>query len=83
MLFALTFLSYKYKLKRNKENLYIDLVAAQDNWNVFTDSDQITMPVRDVLISNTRSDIKHNYCAFPINIVTITQTTKFLLAFED
>lgn len=38
----------------------IDFVATQDNGNVLTNTDQITMPVGYVLIGNSRSDVKHD-----------------------
>lgn len=37
------------------------------------------MPVRNILVSNTRSDVKHNDTALPLNVITITKTSKLLL----
>lgn len=39
-------------------NVYF--VATQDNGNVLTNADQITMPVGYVLIGDSRGDVKHN-----------------------
>jgi hypothetical protein len=38
------------------------------------------VPVGDVLVGNARSDIEHNDTALTIDVVSITQTTKLLLA---
>lgn len=38
----------------------IHLVATEDNGNVLTDTDQVTMPVGYVLIGDSGGDIKHD-----------------------
>lgn len=38
----------------------VHLVTTQDNWDVLTDSNQISMPVGDILVSDSRCDIKHD-----------------------
>jgi hypothetical protein len=38
------------------------------------------MPVRDVLVGDTRGDIKHDYTALSIDIISITKTTELFLA---
>ena len=38
------------------------------------------MPVGHVLVRDTRGDIKHNDTTLALNIVTISETTKLLLA---
>jgi len=38
------------------------------------------MPVGNILIGNTRSDIEHNDTALALDIVTVSEATKFLLA---
>ena len=40
--------------------LDVDLVAGEDDGNVLTDADEVTVPIRNVLVGDTRSDIKHN-----------------------
>ena len=37
------------------------------------------MPVGDVLIGDTRCDIKHDDTALSVDVVSITKTTKLLL----
>lgn len=38
----------------------VHLVTAEDNGNVLTDTDKITMPVGHVLIGNSRGDVEHD-----------------------
>lgn len=38
----------------------VHLVAAEDDGNVLTDTDQVTMPVGHVLVSDSRGDVKHD-----------------------
>lgn len=38
----------------------VNLVATQDNGNVLTHADQVTMPVGHVLIGDSRGDVKHD-----------------------
>ena len=51
--------------------LNINLVTAEDNRNVLTDTDKITMPVRNVLISDTRSDVKHDDSTLALDTVLL------------
>lgn len=38
------------------------------------------MPVRDVLIGDTGGDVEHDDAALALDVVSITKTTKLLLA---
>ena len=38
------------------------------------------MPVRDVLIGDTGSDIEHDDAALPVDVITIAETSKLLLS---
>ena len=60
--------------------LNVDLVSAENNRNVLADAFQITMPVGDVLVGDTGSDVEHDDTALALNIVTVTETAKLLLA---
>lgn len=60
--------------------LNIDLVSDQNHWDVFTNTDQITMPVRYILVSDTSGYIKHNYGTMSLNIVSVAKTAEFFLA---
>lgn len=44
--------------------LNVDLVAGENNWNIFADSNQITMPVWNVFVCDTRCDVKHDDSTF-------------------
>ena len=39
---------------------YVNLVATKDDGNVLTYTDQVTMPVRHVLIGDSRGDVEHD-----------------------
>lgn len=45
----------------------INLVSSQNDRNVLADTDKITMPVRDVLVCDTRCNIKHDNRALSLN----------------
>lgn len=49
--------------------LNIDLVTAKNNGDVLTDTDEITVPVGDVLVGNSRGDIKHDDSTLTTNTV--------------
>ena len=65
-----------------KRQIYldIDLVPAKHNWNVFANTLQVAVPIGHIFIGNTRRDIKHYDSALALDVVSITKTTKFLLA---
>lgn len=44
--------------------LNVDLVAGENNWNIFANSNQITMPVWNVFVCYTRCDVKHDDSTF-------------------
>ena len=60
--------------------LDIDLVAGQDNGDVLANADQVTVPVGDVLVGDTRGDIKHDDPALALDVVAVPETSKLLLA---
>lgn len=41
---------------------------------------RLTVPVWNVLVSDTRSDIEHDDTALSIDVVSVTKTTKLLLS---
>lgn len=59
--------------------LHIDLVAAENDGNVLANSDEITVPVGDVLVGNAGGDIEHDDTALAVDVITITETAKLLL----
>jgi len=60
--------------------LDINLVSGEDYRNVFADTDQVTVPVGDVLVGNTGGNVEHNDTALAIDVVTITEASKLLLS---
>jgi len=60
--------------------LDINLVSGEDDGDVFADTDQITVPVGDVLVGDTGSDIEHDDAALAVDIVSITKTSELLLS---
>jgi hypothetical protein len=59
--------------------LDIDLVSGEDDWNIFADTDEITMPVGHVLVGDARRHVEHDDGALALDVVTVTETTKLLL----
>lgn len=59
--------------------LDVDFVAAEDNWYVFADPDQIPVPVRNIFVRHPRRNIEHDDGTLALNVVTIAEPTEFLL----
>mmetsp|Transcript_23056 Transcript_23056/g.50949 ORF Transcript_23056/g.50949 Transcript_23056/m.50949 type:complete len:287 (+) Transcript_23056:194-1054(+) len=60
--------------------LHIDLVANQHNGNVLADADNVAVPVRNILVGNSRGHVEHDYSALALDVVTVAETSKLLLA---
>lgn len=60
--------------------LHIDLVSGEDNRDVLADTDQVTVPVGDVLVGDTGCDVKHDDTALAVDVVAIAKTTELLLS---
>ena len=60
--------------------LNVDLVTTEDDGDVLTDTDDVSVPVGDILVSDSRSHVEHDDSALTLNIVAITKTTKLLLS---
>lgn len=61
-------------------HLDVDFVSTQNNGNVLANTLDITMPIRHVLVRDTRSDIEHDNTTLALDVVSITETTKLLLS---
>uniref|UniRef100_A0A7N0UVR8 Uncharacterized protein n=1 Tax=Kalanchoe fedtschenkoi TaxID=63787 RepID=A0A7N0UVR8_KALFE len=61
-------------------DLHISLVPTQYNVNVLTNHVKVVMPCREILICQASSNVKHDNGTMPLNVVTISKTTKLLLA---
>ena len=61
-------------------HLYIDLVSAQHDGDVLAYTLQVAMPVRHVLVRDTRRNIEHDDTTLSLDIISITETSKLLLS---
>jgi len=68
------------RLRLDFSLLDINLVTGQDNWDVLADTDQVAMPVGDVLVGDSGRDIKHDDAALAVDVVSVAKTTEFLLS---
>lgn len=59
--------------------LNIDLVTAENDGDVLADTDEITVPVGNVLVGDTGGNIEHDDTALAVDVVTVTETTELLL----
>ena len=55
------------------------LVSGEDNWDIFADAGEITVPVGNIFVGDTRCDVKHNDGALALDIVSITQSSELFL----
>jgi len=60
-------------------HLDINFVSAQHDGDVFTNALEIAMPIGDIFVGDSRGYIKHDDTTLALNVITITETTKFLL----
>jgi len=63
----------------NLSVLNVDLVSDQDNGNVLTHTHDISVPVGNVLVGDTRGDVKHDNGALALDVVSVTKTTELFL----
>lgn len=63
-----------------RTHLDVDLVAAENDGDVLADTLEVTVPVGDVLVGDTRGNVEHDDAALALDVVAITETTKLLLA---
>jgi hypothetical protein len=60
-------------------HLDVDLVTAKNNGNVFANPLQVSVPVGNVLVGNSGSNIKHDDTTLSLDVVSVSETTEFLL----
>jgi hypothetical protein len=61
-------------------HLDVDLVTAEDDGDVLAHPLEVTVPVRDVLVGDSRGDVEHDDTALTLDVVSVTQTAKLLLS---
>lgn len=60
--------------------LHINLISTEYNRDIFTYSYKISVPVGNILVRDSRCNIKHNNGTVGLDVVTITKTSQLLLA---
>lgn len=60
--------------------LDINFITTQNNRNVFTHPAEISIPSRNVLVSQPGRDIEHYDSALSVNVVPVSKTTEFFLS---
>ena len=60
--------------------LDIDLVTAQNDRDVLAHSDQVTVPVGNVLVGDAGCHVEHDDTALSVDVVSIAETSKLLLS---
>lgn len=68
------------KYSQMSTDLNINLVSAENNGDVFANTLEVTMPVGDVLVGDTGSNIEHDDTALALDVVSIAETTELLLS---
>ena len=61
-------------------DLDIDLVAAENDGNVFANALEVAMPVGDILVRDPGGHVEHDDSTLSLDIISITETTELLLA---
>ena len=57
----------------------IDLVSDEGNWDILTDSNQILVPLWNILVSDSGADIEHDDTAVATNVVSVSESSELLL----
>lgn len=60
--------------------LNVDLVTTENDGDVLADALQVTVPVGNVLVGDTRGNVEHDDTTLTLDVVTITETTELLLS---
>ena len=60
--------------------LDVHLVAGQHDWDVLAHPDKVPVPVGDILVGDPAGHIKHDDGALALDVVSISQSAKLLLA---
>jgi hypothetical protein len=60
--------------------LDIDFVSTHDDGDIFTNTDEITMPLWYIFVGDTRGDIEHDDGGLSLNVVSIAESSEFFLS---
>jgi len=58
----------------------IDLVTDEGNWDILTDSNQVLVPLWNILVSDSGADIEHDDTAVATNVVSVSESSELLLS---
>merc|ERR1712183_239165 len=58
----------------------VDLVSHNDDWDVFANTNQISVPVGNVFVSDTGGHVEHKNGALTLNVVAVPESSKLFLA---
>ena len=61
-------------------HLDINFVSAQHNGNILANTLEVAVPIGNILVCDSRGDVKHNDTTLALNVVAIAETTKLLLS---
>ena len=64
----------------NLSVLDVDLVSSEDDRDIFADANEISVPVRDVLVGDAWRHVEHDNGTLALDVVAVTQAAKLLLA---
>jgi hypothetical protein len=59
--------------------LHVDLVSCKNDGDVLADTDEVTVPVGNVLVGDTGGDVEHDDTTLSVDVVSVTETSKLLL----
>lgn len=58
--------------------LNLHLVSSEDDRDVLAHTGQVTVPVWNILVGDSRSDVKHDDGTLSLDVVSITKSSEFL-----
>lgn len=58
----------------------IDLVTDEGNWDILTNSNQVLVPLWNILVSDSGADIEHDDTAVATNVVSVSESSELLLS---
>ena len=72
---------YKYTFLTNLDFSVLDvnLVPGENDGDVLADSDQVPVPVGDVLVGDPGGDVEHDDGALALDVVAVSQASELLL----
>ena len=60
------------RLRLNLALLDVDLITTEDDWDALANTDEITVPVWNVLVGDSSGDIKHDDTTLTVDVVSVS-----------